>query len=523
MKFTTTFGLISLISLFSFSVTAQQKSIKVSGTVFNDTNQNGIFDTSEAGIPDIIISNQKDVTRTNSNGVYTISLSPGQSLMIVKPSGYNVPLDEFNIPQFSHVYDPIGSPDSLSFNGLPATNNFPSTIDFPLTKAGDESTFNALAFGDPQPRDDQELDYVRDEFVNQASGEDADFMMILGDIMYNDLSLFDRHKKLMAQTNIPVWHVIGNHDLNFDTNGNSDARDTYKKQLGANYYAFQYGKVTFIALDNIDYQGEGNRPSYIGNIWGDQLTWLENLLPTIPEDHLIVLGTHIPIYSWGGETKNVNTLNRESLFQMLEDRDRVLALAGHLHMTYHHFLDEKAGWENEGMFHHLITTAVSGTWWGGPKDEHNIPITTQRDGNPNGYHRFTFQGNEYKEQLIGLNEDEDVQIRIETPLQDVAAPDSLQELVVNVFNGNEYNKVWYRVNDSGWKAMLQENRPSPYYQYLLAEFSDNWSSNLRAIPTNHIWVADLSGLQASNLYRFEVKTSDMYGKEWRTTKVIEIK
>ncbi|MFD2532044.1 calcineurin-like phosphoesterase C-terminal domain-containing protein [Gracilimonas halophila] len=523
MKFTTIFGLIGLFGLFSFSVNAQDASIKVSGTVFHDTNNNGVFDTSEEGISGIMISNQKDVTLSDSEGAYTLSLSPGQSLMVVKPSGYNVPLDEFNIPQFSHAYAPEGSPDSLSFGGLPATNDFPSTVNFPLTKAEDESTFNALAFGDPQPRNDQELDYVRDEFVNQAAGEDADFMMILGDIMYNDLSLFDRHKELMAQTDIPIWHVIGNHDLNFDTDDNTNARDTYKRQLGANYYAFQYGKVTFIALDNIDYQGEGNRPSYIGNIWGDQLTWLENLLPNIPEDHLIVLGTHIPIYSWGGETPNVNTLNRESLFELLEDRERVLSLAGHLHMTYHHFLDEKAGWTNDGTFHHLITTAVSGTWWGGPKDEHNVPITTQRDGNPNGYHRFTFKNNEYEEQLIGLNEDEDTQLRIETPMHDVTAADSLQELVVNVFNGNMYNKVWYRVNNSDWTAMRQENRPSPYYKYLLAEFSGDWNSSLSAIPTNHIWVADLSDLPNSDLYRFEVKTTDIYGKEWRITKVIEIK
>lgn len=523
MKFITTIGLIGLFSLFSFSVTAQDTSIKVSGTVFHDKNENDVFDTSEKGIPGMMISNQKEVTLTDSKGVYTISLSPGQSLMIVKPSGYNVPLDEFNIPQFSHVYDPIGSTNSLSFGGLPPTDDFPSTINFPLTKAGDESSFNALAFGDPQPRDDQELDYVRDEFVNQASGENADFIMILGDIMYNDLSLFDRHKQLMAQIDIPVWHVIGNHDLNFDTDGNGNARDTFKRQLGANYYAFQYGKVTFIALDNIDYQGEGNRPSYIGNIWGDQLEWLKNLLPHIPEDHLIVLGTHIPIYSWGGETPNVNTMNRKALLELLKDRNRVLALAGHLHMTYHHFLGEEAGWTGDGMFHHLIATAVSGTWWGGPEDEHHIPITTQRDGNPNGYHRFAFKGNAYEEQLIGLNEDENVQIRIENPLHDIISPDSLHELVVNVFDGNEYNKVWYRVNDSEWKSMTQESRPSPYYQYLLAEFSEDWSSSLRAIPTNHIWVADISKLPKSALYRFEVKTTDMYGKKWRVAKVIEVK
>lgn len=65
--------------------------------------------------------------------------------------------------------------------------------------------------------------------------------------------------------------------------------------------------------------------------------------------------------------------------------------------------------------HHLTTTAVSGTWWGGPVDENGIPTTTQRDGVPNGYHRFTFNGSDYSEQLVGLGERADLQIRIESP------------------------------------------------------------------------------------------------------------
>ncbi len=510
--------------LFQPAIFSQENSRVVKGKVFLDKNENGIYDDNETGLGGIMVSNQRDVVITNRKGNYNITVEPGQALMVIKPSGYQVPVNKNQMPQFSFIYEPEGSPKGLKYGGLEPVTDFPDQIDFALTKAGNEHTFNALAFGDPQPRDHKELGYVRDEFVNQAANEDASFMIILGDIMYDDLSLFDRHKELLAKANMPVWHVIGNHDIDFDADGNRHARDTYKNELGANYYAFQYGSVTFIALDNVDYLGIGTngRPSYRGMIWGDQLTWLKNLLPNIPENHLIVIGTHIPLYAWGGEMPNVNTLNRNDLFKLLEKKERVLAISGHLHMTYHHFLTQEEGWNGKNSLHHITTTAVSGTWWGGPVNENNIPTTTQRDGVPNGYHRFSFEGSDYSEKLIGLGEPETMQVRIELVQDVISLSDLPKEIVANVFNGSEKSKVWYRLNEGQWKEMKQVSRSSPFYEYLLKQYPDNWSSNLNAIPTNHLWVSDFSSDLEIGVHSLEVKTQDAYGQEWSVTKVIEV-
>lgn len=518
---------LTLILVFAFCSSnsiAKKQSKEVNGTVFLDSNENGILDGNEKGLENILISNQKEVVKTDGNGKYTITLTPGQALMIVKPSGYDIPVNEFQIPQNSFVYEPNGSP-KLKFGGLKPTTSFPSEVNFPLAVASGEEKFNAIIFGDPQPRDDKELTYVRDEFLNQATTEDARFMMILGDIMYNDLSLFDRHIELFSKPEIPVWHVIGNHDIDFDTKDNRHARDTFKRHFGANYYAYQYGKVTYLALDNVNYLGRNNegRSRYEGGIWGDQLTWLENLLPNIPEDHLIVIATHIPLYAWGGETPNVNTKNREDLFKLLEQREKVIAVSGHLHMTYHHYLTEEQGWNGKNPMHHLTTTAVSGTWWGGPADENGIPTTTQRDGVPNGYHRFTFTGSDYSEQLVGLGERADLQIRIESPALNFSTDEMPERLVVNVLNGNEKNKTWYRINNGAWVEMEQISESSPYFKTLLDRHSENWSNSTRAIPTNHLWTAPFPKLdRIEKTFTIEIRTVDAYSKEWRNTKIFEI-
>jgi len=495
----------------------------VSGTVYVDENKNGTLDQDEYGLEGVLVSNQVDVTVTDSEGRYELELVPGQSLMIVKPSGYDAPVNKFLVPQFSYEHEPEGSPAGLKYGGMNPTGSLPETIDFALYRSNADSSFKAIIVGDPQPRDDAELSYIRDTFINQASSEEGRFTMILGDVMYDDLSLFNRHKQLISKTGKPTWHVVGNHDIDYDAENNRHARDTYKRHFGPNYYAFSEGEVTYLVLDNVDYQGyDDGRPVYQGRIWGNQLTWIENLLPHIPENHLLVIATHIPLYAWGGETANVNTNNREDLFDLLKTRKKLLSVSGHLHMTYHHFLNEEAGWTGNALFHHLVATTVAGTWWGGFPDINGIPTTTQRDGNPNGYHLFSFNGSDYEERLVGLGRPDDFQLQVEYPAGNVSTDSLPEKLIVNVFNGTLRNEVHYRLNDGDWKSMENVPQSSPFYQRLLDEFDDYWSDNLTAIPTNHIWESNLELPNTPQTVRIDVKTTDQYGHKWTTSKVVEI-
>jgi len=69
----------------------QAYAAKVSGTVFNDANQNGTFNIGEAGISGVTVTLDGTTTRiTTGTGAYTFnSVSNGtHTLSVANPSGY---------------------------------------------------------------------------------------------------------------------------------------------------------------------------------------------------------------------------------------------------------------------------------------------------------------------------------------------------------------------------------------------------------------------------------------------------
>ena len=518
---------ISLAALLFFSafLPATHAQQTAQGMVCEDRNANGVCDPGEPGIPGVMVSNQTDVVLTDENGRFRISIEEESILFITKPAGYELPLNELNLPQFFYIHQPEGSPKHMEFTGLEPTGPLPESIDFTLIPSEKKSTFTAIVFGDPQPRNHTELSYFRDAVVSELAATEADMTLVLGDIMFDDLSLFERYNRIMASISMPVYNLVGNHDINFDSDQldhdpNRYARETFKKLYGPTYYSFDYGEVHFIVMDNMDYMGrspETGRPAYRGYLDDRHLAWLENNLHHVPQEKLIVLLSHIPLYGMEHDRGNINTENRRELFDLLDNRDHVLYLGGHRHLTYQHFLGEEFGRYNENPIHHIATTAACGSWWSGPPDKNGIPVSTQQDGVPNGYHLFRFDGNQYSERYKAAGMDAGYQMRIESPISLVSSDDLPDtDLLVNVFNGSEKSVVRYRINDGDWHSMnrLEEAR-SPFFQTLFADYNRN------ATPTNHIWSSELPELNAG-VHRIEVWTRDMYGQEFTQTKVIEV-
>jgi hypothetical protein len=285
--------------------------------------------------------------------------------------------------------------------------------------------------------------------------------------------------------------------------------------------------VHFIALDNVDYLGyneEGN-PSYVGNIRPEQLEWIANNLEHVDNDKLIVLMAHIPLYAPGrDETASLRTGDRAELFELLEDFDNVLFLGGHVHTIFHSFLDEEFGRRNPNPIHQHLTAAASGSWWKGPYNKNGIPVTTQRDGSPNGYHIYTFDGNRYSDIYKPAGLDSDYQIRIEAPEAQLSATDlSGEEIRVNVFNGSERSEVRYRINNGDWTEMGRlELAISTFFEQMREEHDEKFLGWIQPINTTHIWRADLPQGLDTGVHKLEIHTRDMHGQEYTQTKVLEI-
>jgi hypothetical protein len=376
----------------------------VTGTVYNDLNKNGTMDGGESGIANVCVSNGKEVVKTDDNGRYTLPEYNDMVVFVVKPTGWTTPVDDNNLPIFSYVHKPAGSPAELQrFRGLEPTGPLPDAINFALYQVDEPEQFKVIVNGDSQTYNHREVDYLRDSFVAdvKANHQDAAFCISMGDNLGDELALFPHYHAVMGEMGIPVYYVPGNHDMDFDVNSPADSFDTHKSYTRALYYSFNYGKVHFMIINSVQYPSPKQNGSYNGEIDATQMEWIANDLAMVPQDHLIVMNMHIPVVSDedrignGGLKHQVD--NREELYALLEGR-KALTMGGHTH-TLSHFLpgDELEGWGQPTPIPQIIVGAACGSWWSGDLDDNMIPVSYQRCGTPRNYLIFEFDGNEYKD------------------------------------------------------------------------------------------------------------------------------
>jgi hypothetical protein len=226
---------------------------EATGFVFHDKNENGIHDEGEPGIPKVAVSNQREVVVTDAEGKWKLPHGDDTIFFVIKPSGWKTPVNEFQLPQFYYIHKPNGSPKNFRYAGVEPTGPLPESINFPLTPAEEPDTFKAVFFGDPQPRSIQQIDYMAHDVIAELIGTDAKFGVTLGDILFDDLDLFEASNANVAMIGIPWYNVVGNHDINFDSPNDRDSDETFHKHFGPNYYSFDYGAVHFLVLDDVEW------------------------------------------------------------------------------------------------------------------------------------------------------------------------------------------------------------------------------------------------------------------------------
>lgn len=87
-------------------------------------------------------------------------------------------------------------------------------------------------FGDPQPRNQKEVDCIAHDFVEELVGTDASFGVTLGDIVFDGLDLFESQAATIGLIGIPWYNVIGNHDINYDAKNDRTSDETFERNFG---------------------------------------------------------------------------------------------------------------------------------------------------------------------------------------------------------------------------------------------------------------------------------------------------
>jgi hypothetical protein len=522
----------------------------VSGVVYEDRSQSRRRQASDPGIPNVLVSNGREVVKTDARGRYTLPLEDESMVFVIKPSGYAVPVDEHMLPRFYYVHQPAGTPADLNlrFRGIAPTGPLPESVDFPLQKVEESSTFDVILFTDPQPESHAEVDFVRDDVVSGLIGARAAFGITTGDIMFDDLSLYARLNRIIAQIGVPWYNIGGNHDLNFEAPSTRYARETFKRTYGPNYYAFEYGDALFLMLDNVDYLGPNPSNArlsgkYEGRFGQRQLTFIANVLAQVPPERLVVACMHIPLRNYLDRQPATNTADREEFLKLLAGRRNTLSVSGHTHTTEHHYFGPEDGFAGPTPHHHHVLTAVSGSWWSGPYDHRGIAVADSRDGSPNGFHILSVDGSSYTTRFQAANEPNRRQMRIVldsafnrdhkglfrdfrmgqllgSPL---AQEDALAtNLVVNVFDGGPRTTVTYRIGKRPPVAMERVARPDPFVEEVFARNEATKKSWVRAEVSSHIWSARLPGDLEPGAHCIAVRAVDEYGREHRDHLVLEL-
>jgi hypothetical protein len=487
------------------------------GVVYEDANRNRQRDRGERGLSGVRVSNGREVVKTDGEGRWRLPAGDDTIFFVIKPRGFMTPVNEHQLPRFYTIHKPKGSPP-LQFRGVSPTGPLPESIDFPLYRRREPDRFHAIFFADPQPRDQKEIDYIAHDVVEELIGTDASFGVTLGDILFDDLSLFESLNATVALIGIPWYNVIGNHDINYDAAHDRHSDETFERHYGPAYYSFDHGPVHFIVLDDIQWSGrtEQDQGRYTGGLGPEQIEFVKNDLALVPEKQLVVLMMHIPL---------TGVADREELYRLIERRPYTMSISGHTHYQEHRLITREDGWRGPEPHHHVVNVTVSGSWWSGAPDERGIPHTLMNDGAPNGYSILTFDGQRYSIRYKAAGRSAGYQMNIYAPEAIEATSAATTEVLVNVFAGSPRSKVEMRLvglpseersSENSWIAMERVPREDPAFQRLKEQEAGPNPPPGRRLPgtrqSPHIWQAMLPASLSPGTWRIEVRTTDMFGQ-----------
>lgn len=494
------------------------------GIVFHDVNGNQEFDEGEGekGLEGIRVSNGQEIVTTDENGKYELPIDDDTIVFVIKPRHWRSPLNNDNLPQFFYIHKPGGSPMS-KYAGVAPTGPLPKSVDFPLYPNEEPEQFKAVLFGDPQPRNQQEVDYLTHDVVEELIGTDASFGVTLGDIVFDDLDVMEGINRSIAMIGIPWYNVVGNHDINMDAREHKFSDETFERVYGPSTYSFDYGPVHFLVIDNVEWvvpEGDG-KPRYRGGIGEQQLAFIKTDLEQIPEEQMVVLMMHIPI---------IGVHDRHGLYRLIEERPLCISISGHTHTHEHVYITDVDGWKGPRPHHHIINVTVSGSWWSGAPDERGIPHTTMADGGPNGYSILNFNGDEYYLDYFAAGRGPNYQMEVDVPEEIPQAETRDVTVYANVFNADQFAEVTMRINDSEPIVMEKAYEIDPKYKRSVDKESETLAVNKsawRKLPnprkSSHLWKHSLPADLPTGSHKLTVNAQLNDGRTFTDHQIFRVK
>lgn len=533
----------------------------IDGVVFVDRDQDSEQDRHERGLRGVTVTNGRDVTTTDRHGRYELPAFDNMTVSVTQPRGYQVPVDDDNVAQFFYHHLPEGSPE-LRYGGLEPTGPLPDEVNFPLatSRLTGSAEQHCLIGGDIQPYDQAEVEYARKgAFTDLAARTDYTGCgaLFIGDVVGDDLSLYPQIRELTGMLNGPARFLPGNHDLDFDATSSEHTFDTYRANLGPEYYSYDVGRAHVIALNTVEYKAG---TSYTGALDERQLEWLRNDLAEVPKNKLVVIAAHIPLLDFADESSSRHQVAQvKEIYELLEGREAI-ALGGHTHSIENlRAGDSLQGWSDvmgvdELPFTHITAGAISGDWYSGTVLPEGYPAALQRDGGQPGVLTLDITGTQVEERFTvrGADDSHQMALGVNTPRYREwfaahrsavgSAPEYTDPLVVS--QADLADTTWLTANfwmgstgstvtatlDGGEPVEAVRTQPMRgEAQKIGAEWSDPVAVQQQLVHggsvaerSMHLWRLELPAGLAAGSHTAEVTATDVHGREFTETLTFEV-
>ena len=160
------------------------------------------------------------------------------------------------------------------------------------------------------------------------------YSICLGDMVHNNMSLWEDYCEGLKDFSFPVFHVIGNHDHIQNAASDDLAVAEYEKYLGPTNYAVDLGQVHYIFLDNIEMADNSALTAsatgaYKNGLSEEAVEWLCGHLSHVDKNKILMVCGHTSFYKKIGYDPSVSDLNASVYTGLFSAYKFVHSWAGH--------------------------------------------------------------------------------------------------------------------------------------------------------------------------------------------------
>ena len=433
------------------------------------------------GLPHVVVSDGFTCTVTDDKGRYEFEAHPQSRFVFVStPSGWLPPVEQGSIPVF---YKEITGGGTYDFQFVENPADDTRHVCFVQSDVQLISEDNLVTYAG----------LLEDMMEYRSQFRDMDiFGLDCGDIVGDTPSLFAPYRETASRLGMPVYRVIGNHDMDYYGRTFETSTRTFEENFGPAYYSFNRGKVHYIVIDNNFYIGR--EYFYIGYVDEKTFRWLEQDLSFVPEGSTVIVAMHMPtrltpdqkpfVYNYQGLADQ--TVNASALHALFEDYNTHI-ITGHMHYNLNIC-------HGASLMEHN-TAAVCGTWW---------CTDVCLDGTPAGYGVYSVDGSDVQWLYKSAGYPAGHQLRAYLPGASEQYPEAV---VANVWNYDPQWKVEWCEDGKVMGEMEKFTGYDPYASVMCRDTTRISYSWIGPTPTEHLFKAVPSDPSAE----ITVRVTDRFG------------